>query len=174
MDLREEILKDRSKENMIRLASILSEEKSLIEKLLNLIRIEKEESPAIRLAWLIQHLDDFNQKSLIPYQKDILEILEDGSPFDGVKRALVRALSMQTIKEEKLGIAAEICFNYLHSAEESIAVKVHAMTVLWKIVQRIPELRDELIFSLEEQFPYQSAGFQSRARKILKKLRVEG
>ena len=173
MNLREEILKDRTKENMIRLAGILSEDKQLIEHLLKLISNENQESPAIRLAWLFQHLDDLFPKCVLPYQKDILVILNKGNRFDGVKRALVRALSNQKLKEEELGLAAEICFNYLSSQEESVAVKVHAMTVLLQIVQRVPELKDELIFSLEEQFPYQSAGFKSRAKKILKKLRVE-
>jgi hypothetical protein len=44
------------------------------------------------------------------------------------------------------------------------------MTVLFNIVKKYPELKDELKMSIEDQLPYGSAGFKSRGRRILKSL----
>ena len=52
-----------------------------------------------------------------------------------------------------------------------MAVKVFAMSVLSQLVDGVPELSQELRIIIEDQLPYASAGFISRARKVLKDLR---
>ena len=89
---------------------------------------------------------------------------------DAVKRNTVRVLQFVDIPEEHMGKLADICFNYMGSAKEPIAVKVFSMTVLYHITLKIPELKNELLPLIEDLIPYGSAGFQNRGRKIIKSL----
>ncbi len=75
------------------------------------------------------------------------------------------------IPEELLGLTAELCFNFLNSGQESIAVKANAMTVLFNIVKKYPDLKEELKITIEEQLPFGSTGFKNRGSKILKALK---
>jgi hypothetical protein len=54
--------------------------------------------------------------------------------------------------------------------QTSIAVKAYLMTVLAKIAIEYNELSQELISIIELQYPYSSAGFKSRAKKVFKML----
>ncbi len=87
-----------------------------------------------------------------------------------VKRNTLKILQFVDIPEDLLGITADICFRLLNDGKEPIAVKVFAMTVIFNIVKKYPELNEELKISIEEQMPFASAGFKSRGNKILKAL----
>jgi hypothetical protein len=65
---------------------------------------------------------------------------------------------------------ADICFNYLAKPNEAIAIHCAAMTILEKICRKIPELKPELRLLIEAYFEHGTAGFKSRAKKVLKKL----
>jgi hypothetical protein len=67
------------------------------------------------------------------------------------------------------GIAAEACFENL-SSEEPVAVKVFAMTVIANLCKDYPELKSELVPLIEDQLPFATAGFRSRARKVLRQI----
>ena len=90
---------------------------------------------------------------------------------DAVKRNVLRILQFIDIPDEVMGELADLCFNFLTSSKEAIAIKVFAMTILERIVRQYPELTQELIIIIEDQMPYGSAGFKSRGTKILKALK---
>jgi len=48
-------------------------------------------------------------------------------------------------------------------------LKAYSIGILDKIGDEIPEIRQELKLVLQDLMPYESAGFQSRARKVLSK-----
>lgn len=57
-------------------------------------------------------------------------------------------------------------------ADEPIAVKVFAMTVLSTICKYEPELKNELILVLEDQLENTSSGFKSKAIKVLNGINI--
>lgn len=63
-----------------------------------------------------------------------------------------------------------ICFAYLESPAEALAIKVFSMTVLGNLAKLYPEIIPELKLLIEDQLPYQTAGFKSRGKKVLKVL----
>ena len=87
-----------------------------------------------------------------------------------MKRNTVRVLQDVKIPENMHGILTDICFQYLQNPSEAIAIKVFSMTIIHNLTKQYPELKEELKFILEEQIPFQSVGFRSRAGKILKDL----
>ena len=64
----------------------------------------------------------------------------------------------------------DICFKYLGSPKEALAVKVFSMSVLGNLAKKYPEIKSELKLIIEDQLPEQTAGFKSRAKKVLDQL----
>ena len=62
------------------------------------------------------------------------------------------------------------CFKFLESSTEALAVKVFSMTVLSNFAKQYPEIVPEIKIVIEDQLLHQSAGFKSRAKKVLKDL----
>ena len=89
---------------------------------------------------------------------------------DAVVRNSMRILSSQDVPERLQGYLLEICFDFLMSTKVPVAIKVHAMQVIFNISQNEPDLLNELRMVIEEQMPYGTTGFKSRGRKILKRI----
>ena len=63
------------------------------------------------------------------------------------------------------------CLDVFINSSETIAVKVHAMQVLFEIALQEPGFASELTELIENELEYHySAGLASRARKLLPKL----
>jgi hypothetical protein len=107
---------------------------------------------------------------LTPYLEKLILNLQNENLKDATKRNTVRVLQDVKIPENLHGILANICFQYLQNPSEAIAIKVFSMTIIHNLTKEYPEVKEELRFILEEQMPFQSAGFRSRAGKILKNL----
>jgi hypothetical protein len=61
----------------------------------------------------------------------------------------------------------------LNDPAEAIALKIYAMTILYKISNAYPAIKPELISSIENEIPKNSAAVISRGKRILKKLYKE-
>ena len=91
---------------------------------------------------------------------------------DAVKRAILNIVvkNPELEDEELLSILMNYCFNYLLANNESVAVKVYSMEVLYNISNKIPEIKGELISVIEEQIKKGTPAIKSIGRKQLKKL----
>ena len=107
-----------------------------------------------------------------PHLSKILRFVKVPGVHDAVKRNTMRMLQFIEIPGRYHGRIVSLCFEYLQSKKEPVAVKVFSMSVLSRIIQDKPELQKELRIILEDQMPFASAAFLSRARKVL--LRITG
>ncbi|MGB0524209.1 MAG: hypothetical protein ACPGJS_14670 [Flammeovirgaceae bacterium] len=123
-----------------------------------------------RAAWVMTHCTKNNQALITPYIERLVHNLKN-DVHDAVKRNTVRLLQDYDVPDELLGELADVCFGFLASNKEPIAVKVFSMSVLANIVEKHPELKGELQVLIEDQLPYGSAGFKNRGKKVLEKLR---
>jgi len=60
-----------------------------------------------------------------------------------------------------------LCFDYIASPVEAVAVKAFALTILQKIAQFYPEIKDEVKIIIEDRWEVESPAFKSRAKKFL-------
>jgi hypothetical protein len=118
-------------------------------------------------ASIMIHCVDKWDYLLAPYIEKLILNLQNENLKDATKRNTVRVLQDVKIPENLHGVLANICFQYLQNPSEAIAIKVFSMTIIHNLTKDYPELKEELKFILEEQLPFQSAGFRSRAGKIL-------
>jgi hypothetical protein len=85
---------------------------------------------------------------------------------NAVKRNSVRLLQHIAIPQRYHGEVMVICFGFLQSPTEPVAVKVFSLTVLANLSKQYPEIFSEIKLLVEEQLPYQTAAFKSRAKKL--------
>jgi hypothetical protein len=91
---------------------------------------------------------------------------------EGAIRNLLKTFAETPVflNEKEKAILMDLCFAYLTSARTAVSIKVFSMQVLYNMSRELPAIGQELHLILEEQFPDGSAGFKSRASKILRKL----
>ncbi|UZR95514.1 hypothetical protein [Chondrinema litorale] len=169
MNISEALLKEHSKANSLNIAEYIGEDKVRFKQLIEIF-IGEEYRLVQRSAWVLSIIAEKHPFLIKPYLSLLVKQLHNPK-HDTVKRNILRILQFIEIPDELMGELADICFNFLTSGKEAIAIKVFAITVLEKIVRQYPELKYELIIIIEDQMPYSSAGFKSRGTKILKALK---
>ena len=167
MNLKAEILKADFKDQAVFVAEEINGDEEKFAELMKLF-FSKDNRTCQRAAWIVSHCADKNPWLLFPYVNKLVKNLYN-DVGDATKRNTVRVLQLVEIPEELWGETIEICFRYLTS-NEAVAIKVFSMTVLYNLSLKVPEITTELKVVIEDQLPYGSAGFKSRAKKILAKL----
>ncbi len=124
-----------------------------------------------RASWPLSYCVEHNPNLVKPHLKKIISYLHKQDEHDAVKRNIVRLLQYITIPKSLQGRTIDLCFHFLNSAKEPIAVRVFAMTVLANLAKENPDLKNEIILIIEDQLPFGSAGFISRGKKVLKELK---
>jgi hypothetical protein len=125
-----------------------------------------------RAAWPLSKCVEKHPRLIIPHLKQILDLVQKRGIHDAVKRNTIRLLQFIDIPKRYHGRIAGICFTFLRNRREPVAIRVFAMTVLADIGTYNPELKPELRIILEDELPYGSPAFTSRARRVLKRLNV--
>lgn len=167
--LREELLKEHSKPHTVFLATEIGANQEAFDELMALF-LGNEYRVTQCASRVVSHCCDEQPWLLQKHLKAIIENIQ-GAVHVAVKRNTLRMLQQIDIPEELLGLTAELCFNFLNSGKEPIAVKANGMTVLFNIVKKYPDLKEELRITIEEQMPFGSTGFKNRGSKILKALK---
>ncbi len=121
-----------------------------------------------RASWPLSSCVEHHPELIKPHLRRIIGNLKHPGLHDAVKRNTIRLLQFIEIPRSLQGQVVDICFECLSDREAPIAVKVFSMTVLANIARKQPEIGRELKLIIEDQLPYASPGFTSRAKTILK------
>ena len=168
MDIRKQLTLAHSKQNAEHIASYIGDDASRFEQLISIF-LGEDDRLCQRSAMAVSKCVDRYPSLLAPHLEKIILNLQ-GPVTVAVKRNSVRVLQTVEIPEDLLGIAAEILFGIMENRQESIAVRVFTMTVLYNICVRIPELSNELKLIIEDQMPYGSTGYRNRGAKTIARL----
>ena len=124
-----------------------------------------------RASWPLSYSVERHPELIKPHLNRIIKNLETPGIPDFAKRNTIRLLQFIRIPISLQGPVVSICFGYLNSPKETVAVRVFSMTVLASIAMKRTELKQELRIIIEDKLPYESPAFISRARRILKELK---
>jgi hypothetical protein len=136
--------------------------------LLRLALYEKDPL-AWRASWVLDGSDEQKPGLAKNYLSEIIQALPD-LESKGSLRSLLRLLCRYDIPEEEQGMLIDLCFSYLVSELFPLAVKAHAMMIIYNHVLIYPELKDEFITVMEDQIANNTVGFKSRARNLIKQM----
>lgn len=124
-----------------------------------------------RAIWMVDKIHEKHPELVWPYLESMTNFLLT-TQNSSKKRHLLKLISLNTLQEDKLGHLLNRCIDIFSNSAEPVAVRVHAMQVLFNIAQKEPDFSGELIELIEHEMEYHgSAGIASRGKKILRKLR---
>jgi len=171
MNLLEELKNEHSKGMSSRIVAYIGGNAKRFDEL---IRLFLKGEPVIRqrAAWPLSQCVEAHPELAKPHLRRLIDNLGTPHLHDAGKRSTVRLLQFIAVPASLQGKVAQHCFGYLSNPKEPIAVRVFSMSVLLNLSLEHEELGQELSTVLEDQLPYSSPGFASRARKVLKAIRA--
>lgn len=170
MNIQESLFAEHSKKNTLRLSEYIGSDKRRFSELMACL-FQNDEVLSQRAAWVMTYCLHRHPELLKPYLKQSISIL--GKPVhDAVKRNIIRALEHQEIPVSLQGRLVSQLFIFLQDNAVPVSIKAFSMGVLAKICKTHPVLKNELLVVIKVQFPFETAGFKSKAKKIIKQLEM--
>ena len=152
----------------------LTTNKQELDRLIEQI-LKNEETVSFRASWVLCHACDHNNKVVIPYIDQLLDLIPTVI-HNGTIRSILRciaAVEPKHIPQSSEDALLDLCFGFLENSKEEVAVRVHAMQCISNYIPKYPELKNDFTAILEIQLQGEGAttGFKNRARKLIKKFR---
>ena len=166
MTLRDQILKEHSKANCNAIVKWIGDSQQRFDELLDLF-LNDEYRVVQRAAWPLSNAVIAHPKFIQKHFSKLLKNLQKPKLHNSVKRNTVRLLQDISVPKQFQGELMNICFDYISSPDEAVAVKAFALTVLDNLSKQYPEIKSELKTIIDDRWDYESAAFKSRAKKIL-------
>jgi hypothetical protein len=166
MDLRDEILKEHSKKQCNKIVKWVGNNQEKFNALFHLF-LNSEYRVTQRAGWPLSYCAIAHPELMKGNYEKLLNNLDKPHLHNSIKRNTVRLLQAVDIPTKYDGPVMEICFKYLESPDEAVAIKAFSLTVLGKLAKKYPEIIPEIRLMIEEQLPRQSAAFKSRAKTFM-------
>lgn len=169
MDLLKAIEKEHSKTQCEKIVRYVGSDKERFAELMHIF-LKGEYRTTQRAAWPMSICVQNHPALITPYFKQIVPLLQKPGLHGAVVRNIVRLLQYVDIPKRYHGQIMSCCFDFVADHETAPAIKAFSLTILENLSALYPEIKGELKLVIEERWPYETAAFHSRARKILKKL----
>lgn len=166
MNIREELIKEHSREQALRIANYAIQNKKQFRELMDCYT-DKDYRLSQRAAWSVSWAAKNNPEMIAPYVGVLVKRLQEENVHDAVIRNAVRVLEDIEIPESFHGEVMNSCFTFIENPATPAAIKAFSLTVLFHLSQQYPEIKPELKLIIEERWDTETAAFRSRGRKIL-------
>jgi len=170
-DMRAMLLAEMSRKNTDFVKDVVLSNPELFKELIQLALLN-EEPVSRRAMWVIDVASEKNPAILKPYLNDLIIHLSKYN-HDGLKRHTLRMLSRYDIRFDDFLHILDLCFEFIKSAKESVAVRYQAMNLLYVMSNKEPDLKYELATTIEMQMHEGSIGLKNHSRKLFSKLKSE-
>lgn len=126
-----------------------------------------------RAAYMVDQIHEKHPELILPFIGKIAEQLKV-EKSNSKKRHFLKQISLNVIPEKYRGFLVNYCLAVFTSDNEDIAVRIHAMQILFNISETEPELKPEILAVIESEMEFHhTAGLLSRGRKLAQKLRKQ-
>ena len=169
MHLRETILAEHSKDNCNKIVQWVGYSQKRFDELFHLF-LESDYRVIQRASWAVGYCVIAHPEFMSTHFSKLVKNLHKPGIHDAVKRNTVRLLQQINIPKKFHGEIMDLCFKYISSSEEPVAVKAFSLTILQNFSKDYPEIKQEIKLIIEERWPHETPAFHSRARKFLKTL----
>ena len=163
-------LGDSSRALSLLTASMVYDEPSLFSVFIDLALLD-EKHYAERASRVICFCSHSFPELFKPHSSRVIAALKNLTN-EGAMRNFLKTLAEVPVKLTKRdkSILLNQCFDYLVTNSYPVAVQVFSMQILYNLSGEIPEIGEELYRILEEKLPDASAGYRSRARRIIRQM----
>lgn len=166
MNLREEILKEHSKEQCLKIVQWIRNSQERFDELFHLF-LTGDYRVTQRAAWPLSYCVETHPELIKKNFSKLINNLRQPNLHNAIKRNTIRLLQYVDIPKKLQGQVMNICFGYVASPKEAVAVKAFSLTVLGNLAKLYPEILPEIKLLIEVQLPTQTAAFKSKAKHFL-------
>lgn len=166
MNLEQEILKEHSKRKTQKIACWIGADPERFSLLMKLF-LHGEPVVVQRSAWIVSQCAEQHPSLILPWLKKLIARIEEKNLHNAVQRNGFRALQFVDIPRSLQGKVFDLCLNTLRAVENPVAVKVYAMYILKEFVRQEPDLKQEVLLTVQEMLPYSTGGILSAAKKMI-------
>ena len=103
-----------------------------------------------RAAYLVDKINDKNPEMLQPFISEMIEQLKV-EQNESKKRHFLKLISMNDLPFDELGFLTDYCIDVFTSDKMPVAVRVHAMQVLYNITEKQTDLKSEILLIVEHE-----------------------
>ena len=167
MNIKTALLKEHSKKQCAAIVRFIGNDQKKFDELFDLF-LHDEYRVVQRAGWPISYCVEKHPHLITKHFTKLLKNLDKKGIHDAVKRNTVRLLQYVEIPEKFHGRAMDICFRYISSPAEAVAIKAFSITVLQNLAKRYPEIINEIKLVVEERWDFETVAFKTRAKKLLK------
>lgn len=158
---------DRSSENRQYWAKYLVKHQVPMRSLLPLL--DEEHPIGMRFTWLFGDIVLLDKQLLAPIVAPCFARRNEIT-FPGYKRTLTKLLCLVGVPEALEGTVVDELFQWTLDPKIKVAVKVFAIDTIAQLAEKYPELKEELLIVIEDQWDKNSVAFKARARQVRKRL----
>jgi len=166
--LEEQLLVELSRRNIELVSNWILDNPGSESLLVDLV-ISHKPKVAERASWVMEKISDRLNGFFDPYLPRILEVIQL-IPSSSTRRTLAKVLMLHTIPEDYEGKILDFCITAIESPKEPVAVKANCMTIVFNLLPKYPDLRNEVYAIIESQLPHNSIGFKARFKVLRTKL----
>ncbi len=135
-----------------------------LDELISLSLLDKQPY-SWRAAWLLCSYVKKNDPLIIPHINTIVEMLPTVS--DSQKREFLTILRKMDLPEDLEGIIFDHCVNIWEDITKQGSVRINALRLIVKIMEKHPDLKNEMSFLLQSHYTDQLSPGIKHSIKIL-------
>jgi hypothetical protein len=169
MILRQQLLKEHTKANKDKIIRWIGRDQARFDELFSLFLYD-EYRVVQRAAWPLSFCVIQYPPLIKKHFGPLVKNLRKPGIHDAVKRNTLRLLQTVEIPKRHQGAIMDLCFTYIATPGEPVAIKAFSLTVLQGLAASYPEIIPEIKLLIEENYERETAAFKSRAKKLLKKI----
>ena len=166
MNIREVLLAEHSKRQTMKIVRYVGQDPKRFRELMTIF-LGNEYRPTQRAAWAVNYCAEHHPELVRPYLTRMVAMLESEDGHDAIRRNVARSLQFVDIPPRLQGRLYAACYDLVDDPNQPVAVRVFALSVAGKLAKDKPDLMNELRLLCSKYLPTASAGFRSRARKVL-------
>jgi len=168
-DVEKFLVKGLSKKVVVELAERAAVESDFFDALIDQIKLGKK-TAAMKASWVLQNASNINPELASERASIFVDLLKNES-VGGVQRELLKILGHIKWNNELEGSYIDLCFQFLNSSEADVGAKYHCIANIKSVLKKYPELKQELIHSVEPQLELYTEAWTRYSTKLLKALK---
>lgn len=148
IELSEVLVKGMGKHVVDKLAAQANDDPVLYRELLDVLETQ-ETTPAMKASWVLANAARLDKAPAQKHGSRFLQLLFNAR-IGGVQRELMKVLEVVELSDEEEGRFVDLCFQLLRQPGLDVGIRYYGLRILRQKVKKYPDLKPELITSLEE------------------------
>ena len=150
--------------NRKKLAKKIISEKIDLRELVYILDSDKK--IATHFIWLVGHICELSPETVYPAIQDFF-LHRQKTQIKNYDRSLAKMFMYCEIPEEIEGEATTLMFEWILSPDVIVSTKNYSAIALYNLTLKYPELKSELILTIQNQLDKNSISFNQTASKVL-------